>query len=95
MEGPDVNFLAYNLRSRTNLRKLDVDVGYQQVGKDFNPEVGFLTRDGYRKGDIRIMTRFRPKRIFQELRPHATVRGFWGFDGFQESATPTSTITGC
>jgi hypothetical protein len=83
--GPDVNVLAYNLRSRTNLRKLDVDVGYQQVGKDFNPEVGFLTRDGYRKGDIRVMTRFRPKRIFQELRPHVTVRGFWGFDGFQES----------
>jgi hypothetical protein len=83
--GPDVNFLAYNLRSRTNLRKIDVDVGYQQVGKEFNPEVGFLTRDGYRKGDVRIMTRFRPKRIFQELRPHVTVRSFWGFDGFQES----------
>jgi hypothetical protein len=80
-----VNFLAYNLRSRTNLRKIDVDVGYQQVGKEFNPEVGFLTRDGYRKGDVRIMTRFRPKRIFQELRPHVTVRSFWGFDGFQES----------
>ena len=31
------------------------------------------------------MTRFRPKRIFQELRPHVTVRGFWGFDGFQET----------
>jgi hypothetical protein len=86
VEGPDVNFVAYNLRSRTNLRKIDVDVGYQQVGKDFNPEVGFLSRnDGYRKGDVRVMTRFRPKRVFQELRPHVTVRGFWGFDGFQES----------
>ena len=85
VDGPDVNFLAYNLRSRTNLRKIDVDVGYQQVGKDFNPEVGFLTRDGYRKGDVRIMTRFRPKRVFQELRPHVTLRSFWGFDGFQES----------
>ncbi|MGE0362676.1 MAG: DUF5916 domain-containing protein [Vicinamibacterales bacterium] len=82
---PAVNTLSYNLRSRTNLRKIDVDVGYQQVGKDFNPEVGFLTRDGYRKGDVRIMTRFRPKRYFQELRPHVTVRSFWGFDGFQES----------
>jgi hypothetical protein len=86
VDGPDVNVLAYNLRSRTNLRKLDVDIGYQQVGKDFNPEVGFLSRnDGYRKGDIRVMTRFRPKRFFQELRPHVTVRSFWGFDGFQES----------
>ena len=36
-------------------------LGYQQVGDDFNPEVGFLTRRGYRKPDMRIMTRFRPK----------------------------------
>ena len=38
-----------------------------------------------RKNDVRIMTRFRPKGIFQELRPHATYRSFWGFDGFQET----------
>jgi hypothetical protein len=76
---------AFNLRSRTNLRKIDVDVGYQEVGDRFNPEVGFLTRRGYRKPDVRVMTRFRPKRIFQELRPHSTVRGFWGLDGFMES----------
>ena len=33
------------------------------------------------------MTRFRPKDFMklQEVRPHATVRGFWGFDGFQET----------
>jgi hypothetical protein len=76
---------AFNLRSRTNLRKIDVDVGYQEVGNRFNPEVGFLTRRGYRKPDVRVMTRFRPQRIFQELRPHVTVRGFWGLDDFMES----------
>ena len=26
-----------------------------------------------------------PKRFFQELRPHTSYRGFWGFDGFQET----------
>ncbi|HWI19182.1 MAG TPA: hypothetical protein VNT81_15620, partial [Vicinamibacterales bacterium] len=33
------------------------------------------------------MTRFRPKDFIkiQELRPHATFRGFWGLDGFQET----------
>ena len=33
------------------------------------------------------MTRFRPKNFLklQEVRPHATYRGFWGFDGFQET----------
>ena len=56
-------------------------------GDLFNPEVGFLTRRGYRKPDVRVMTRFRPKDFMklQEVRPHATVRGFWGFDGFQET----------
>jgi hypothetical protein len=34
---------------------------------------------------VRVLARFRPKRIFQELRPHATYRSFWGFDGFQET----------
>jgi hypothetical protein len=78
---------AFNLRSRTNTRRADVDVGYQQVGDDFNPEVGFLTRRGYRKPDMRIMTRFRPSDFLglQEVRPHASYRSFWGFDGFQET----------
>ncbi len=77
--------LAFNLRSRTSLQRIDVDAGYQEVGNDFDPEVGFLSRSGYRKPDVRIMTRFRPKRVFQELRPHSTYRGFWGLDGFQET----------
>lgn len=78
---------AFNVRSRTNTRRADFDVGYQQVGGAFNPEVGFLTRRGYRKPDMRIMTRFRPKAVLglQEVRPHASYRSFWGFDGFQES----------
>jgi hypothetical protein len=78
---------AFNLRSRTNTRRVDLDFGYQQVGDDFNPEVGFLTRGGYRKPDMRIMTRFRPKDLWglQEVRPHASYRSFWGFDGFQET----------
>ena len=76
---------AFNIRSRTNLQRIDVDAGYQEVGENFNPQVGFLSRGGYRKPDVRIMTRFRPKRIFQELRPHVSYRGYWGFDGFQET----------
>ncbi len=76
---------AFNIRSRTNLQRIDVDAGYQEVGGNFNPEVGFLSRGGYRKPDVRIMTRFRPNRIFQELRPHVSYRGYWGFDNFQET----------
>jgi hypothetical protein len=79
---------AYNVRWRTNLPRIDVELGYQEVGGAFNPEVGFLSRSGYRKPDARIMTRFRPESFLklQELRPHVSYRSFWGFDGFQESA---------
>jgi hypothetical protein len=85
---------AYNLRARMLYPKWDLDAGFQEVGAGFNPEVGFLTRSGYRKPDVRVMTRFRPKDFMklQEVRPHATFRGFWGLDpatgnpyGFQET----------
>lgn len=85
---------AYNLRARLLYPKWDLDMGFQEVGRGFNPEVGFLTRSGYRKPDVRLMTRFRPKDFMklQEVRPHATLRGFWGVDaqtgdpyGFQET----------
>jgi hypothetical protein len=78
---------AYNVRTRTNLQRIDIEAGYQEVGERFNPEVGFLSRGGYRKPDLRLMTRFRPKDFLglHELRPHLTYRSFWGFDGFQET----------
>src|SRR5918993_1571326 len=78
---------AFNLRGRILYPHWDLDAGYQEVGEQFNPEVGFLSRRGYRKPDVRVMTRFRPKAFLklQEIRPHATYRGFWGVDTFQET----------
>ena len=78
---------AFNIRSRILRPRYDIDLGYQEVGDTFNPEVGFLSRKGYRKPDVRLMTRFRPKEFWnlQEVRPHATFRGFWGYDNFQET----------
>ena len=78
---------AFNIRSQTNRPQWDFNVGYQEVGAGFNPAIGFYSRRGYRKPDVFLMTRFRPENNFkiQELRPHANFRGFWGFDGFQET----------
>lgn len=78
---------AFNVRSQTNRPQWDLNVGYQEVGDGFNPAIGFLSRRGYRKPDLSVMTRFRPKDFIniQELRPHTTFRGFWGLDGFQET----------
>lgn len=78
---------AFNIRSQTNRPQWDLNMGYQEVGEGFNPQTGFLSRKGYRKPDVMLMTRFRPQDFIgiHELRPHATFRGFWGLDGFQET----------
>ena len=78
---------AFNVRSRTTLQRVDVNLGYQEVGDQFNPEVGFLTRRGYRKADGFVMTRFRPARFagIQELRPHVLSRHYWGLDDLYET----------
>ncbi|MEW6322376.1 MAG: DUF5916 domain-containing protein [Acidobacteriota bacterium] len=85
--GVAVDDYAYNLRSQINTVRWDLNLGYQEVGSGFNPEVGFLSRRGYRKPDVFLMTRFRPANPFklQEIRPHTSYRGFWGMDGFQET----------
>ncbi len=85
--GIDSDDYAYNIRSRTNEPRYDLELGYQEVGDQFNPEVGFLSRRGYRKPDARVLTRFRPDDFLnlQEVRPHVSYRGFWGHDGFQET----------
>jgi hypothetical protein len=85
--GLDEDDHAFNVRSRTNVPRFDLEFGYQEVGDRFNPEVGFLSRRGYRKADARIQTRFRPNDFLklQELRPHVNSRAFFGFDGFQET----------
>jgi hypothetical protein len=85
--GIDADDHAFNLRSQTNRPQWDFNIGYQEVGGGFNPAIGFYSRRGYRKPDVFLMTRFRPENNFniQELRPHANFRGYWGFDGFQET----------
>jgi len=62
-------------------------LGYTELGDDFNPEVGFLSRRGYRKYDGRILRRIRPNDLWGlfEIRPHVVYRGYWDFDGFQET----------
>ena len=86
-DGVDEGDYAYNIRSQTNRKQWDLNVGFQEVGEGFDPAIGFYSRRGYRKPDAMLMTRFRPSDFIniQELRPHATFRGFWGLDGFQET----------
>jgi len=60
---------------------------YGQVGADFNPEVGFLSRSDFRRVSAFLMRRIRPDDMWGllEIRPHVSYTGYWDFDGFQET----------
>lgn len=78
---------AFSVSGDYNNADWSAGLGYTELGDDFNPEVGFLSRDGYRKVDGRILRRIRPDDLWGlfEIRPHISYRGFWDFDGFQET----------
>ena len=78
---------AFSLKGDYDSAKWSFRAEYTEVGGDFNPEVGFLTRSDYRKVSGLILRRIRPDDLWGllELRPHISYRGFWDFDGFQET----------
>ncbi len=78
---------AFALNGEYNDADWTLRAGYAEVGADFNPEVGFLARKNYRKFETTVLRRIRPENNWNifELRPHISYRGFWDFDGFQET----------
>jgi len=78
---------AFALKADYDSIKWRIRGEYTEVGGDFNPEVGFLTRSDYRKASFTVLRRIRPDDLWGllELRPHISYRSFWDFDGFQET----------
>jgi hypothetical protein len=79
---------AYQILARNETQPLTLSASYTETGRNFNPEVGFLSReDGFRKMEVQAFSRLRPKSLswFQEIRPHSTYRAYWNPDGFQET----------
>jgi len=78
---------AFSLIGRYNSVDWSNSLGYTQVGRNFNPEVGFLRRTDYEKAEFSVLRRYRPDDLWglHELRPHVVYRGFWGNDGYYES----------
>jgi hypothetical protein len=79
---------AYQLNARRDTQPLTLSLGYTETGRNFNPEVGFLSRiGGFRKLEATAFSRLRPKSLakFQEIRPHSNYRAYWNHDGFQET----------
>ncbi len=84
MSGDDY---AFKLNTGYDSPRWDLAAEYAEVGANFNPEVGFLTRKDYRYTQLRILRRYRPADFLGilEFRPHASYRGYWDFTGFQQS----------
>ncbi len=61
--------------------------GYAEIGEDFNPEVGFLSRSGYRQLNGYIRRQFRPagEGRVKEFGPRVYYDSFWDFDGFHQT----------
>jgi len=78
---------AFNVEGNYSSAKWTADLRYTEVGKDFNPEIGFLSRTDYRNVRAFLMRVVRPDDLWGllELRPHVSYTGFWKFDGFQET----------
>ena len=83
----DVDTYAYLLEGSRNSESLLLQLRYTEVGENFNPEMGFVERHGYRKWLFRIRNRTRPEDFMGllEIRPHITYWGYWKLDGFQQT----------
>jgi len=68
-------------------RDWEVSGGYRQIGSEFNPEVGFVNRSGYRYMSGRVLYHLRTEGVdwFREFRPHISGNSFWSLGGFNES----------
>jgi hypothetical protein len=64
-----------------------VSGGYSQVGENFNPEVGFLPRRGYRRPEFRAFFQPQPKNIawIRRVAPHVSYNAYYDFDGDLQS----------
>ena len=65
---------AYSGQASYDSERYRFGAGFTEVAPNFNPEVGFYARRGYRRMDARFRTAFRPRNSwgFHEFTPHLT-----------------------
>ncbi len=77
---------AFSGRIEYRNSRWDNALRYAQVGEDFNPEVGFLSRSGYRYYEASVFHTMPVKHtLLRYWLPHVNYRGYFGFDGKVQS----------
>ena len=73
---------AYGLSASHESERARLTLGYSEVGPNFNPEVGFYRRRGYRRMNASVFTFFRPEGFLglHEIRPHVAHNTVWDFE---------------
>jgi Domain of unknown function (DUF5916) len=69
LDAPDV---AWDVTTALATRAWRANVTVQEIGEDFNPEIGFVPRRGHRYYQAFALWAYRPENVFRELRPHAS-----------------------
>ncbi len=85
--GPDRDASAYSARLAYQTGSWNNLARIIQVGRDFDPEVGFLNRPGgYRFYESTVMwiKRYPGSTWLKEWHPHVGYRGYYGLDGFRQ-----------
>lgn len=80
---------SFNVKANYRWNGWQLNAEYTEVGENFNPELGFLFRKSFRKPEIFIFKTIRAKENNKmkilEFSPHIFYRGYWNFEGFQET----------
>ena len=73
---------AYGFSANHSSERARLSLGYTEVGPNFNPEVGFYQRRGYRQVSASVFSFFRPENFMglQELRPHVSHNTVFDFE---------------
>lgn len=83
--------VAFDVTGGVTTRSFRGNATFQQIGEDFNPEIGFVPRRGHRYYQLFGMYTIRPNSVFRELRPHISYftyrnRSTAAPDGFEISS---------
>lgn len=70
--GLDDDDLGWDVTAGVTTRSLRANATVQEIGQNFNPEVGFVPRRGHRYYQVFGMWYWRPADIFREVRPHVS-----------------------
>lgn len=84
-----INEHAYKLQADYKWNNWEMRAAFTEVGEGFNPEVGFLLRQSFRKPEGLVLYHLRPKNPdakILEYRPHISYRSYWNFDDFLETS---------